>query len=76
MTQPGTANHRDAEQRMRELIENEGLPQPDEVRYEFEPNEVLFLWNDPNLAVVIDLDEDGLGEVSVEPAPRSEVRDA
>jgi hypothetical protein len=57
MAQTGTANHRDAEQRMRELIENAGLPEPDEVRYEFDPNEVVFMWRDPKLAVVVDLDE-------------------
>jgi hypothetical protein len=41
---------------MRELIERAGLPEPDEVSYEFEPDEVLLVWWRPKLAVVIELD--------------------
>jgi hypothetical protein len=54
-----TSMHEDAEQRMRELIQGAGLPDPDEVRYEFDPNEVVLTWHDPKLAVVIDLEDDG-----------------
>lgn len=57
------SRHLDAEQRMREIIRNAGLPKPDEVLYEFEPDEVVFKWNGPKLAVVIDLDDDGSGEI-------------
>jgi hypothetical protein len=43
---------------MREIVRNAGLPKPDEVRYEFEPDEVVFKWTGLKLAVVIDLDDD------------------
>ena len=61
-----TANHHDAEQRMRELIGSAGLPEPDEVRYEFDPNEVVFMWSDPKLAVIVGVDDEGIGEPSIE----------
>jgi hypothetical protein len=51
-----TTAHVDAEQRMRELIERAGLPEPDEVSYDFEPDEVPLVWWRPKLAVVIELD--------------------
>ena len=41
---------------MRELLEREGLPQPDEV--EHRETSILLLWHATKLAVVIDLDED------------------
>ncbi|MGH2590172.1 MAG: hypothetical protein ACRDGW_05180 [Actinomycetota bacterium] len=59
MAQAGTPNHRDAERRMREIVRNGDLPEPDEVRYEFDPDEVVLTWNEPKLAVVIDLGDDG-----------------
>jgi hypothetical protein len=59
VAESGTPTHQDAEQRMRELIQGAGLPDPDEVRYEFDPNEVVLTWHDPKLAVVIDLEDDG-----------------
>jgi hypothetical protein len=71
----GASRHLDAERRMREIIRNAGLPGPDEVHYEFEPDEVVFKWNEPRLAVVIDLDDNGPGEVEfslaegTQPAP-------
>jgi hypothetical protein len=52
-----TTAHVDAEERMRELIERAGLPEPDEVSHEFEPDEVLLVWREQKLAVVIELDE-------------------
>jgi hypothetical protein len=42
---------------MRELLESGGLPQPDRVRYEFEPDEVVLFWDEPKTAIVIELDE-------------------
>jgi hypothetical protein len=42
---------------MRELIDRAGLPDPDEVSYEFEPDEVVLVWWEQKLAVVIELDE-------------------
>jgi hypothetical protein len=50
--------HADAERRMRELIEKAALREPDEVSYEFDPNEVVLTWHDPKLKVVVDLDDD------------------
>lgn len=46
----------EAEQRMRELLESEGLPQPDEVEYGFLC--VRFLFHDSKTCVVIELDAD------------------
>ena len=63
MARGGTPNHRDAERRMREIVRNAELPEPDEVRYEFDPNEVVLMWNEPRLAVVIDLEDEGPGEI-------------
>ena len=48
---------------MREIVRNADLPEPDEVRYEFDPNEVVLMWNEPKLAVVINLEDDGTGEI-------------
>jgi hypothetical protein len=58
-----TPTHRDAERRMRELVREADLPEPDEVRYEFEPDEVVLLWREPKFAVVIELDEDEPGDI-------------
>jgi hypothetical protein len=46
---------------MREIIRNAGLPKPDEVLYEFEPDEVVFKWTEPKFAVVIDLEDEPAG---------------
>jgi hypothetical protein len=45
------------ETRFRELLAAEGLAQPDEV--ERRPDELVFLWHDQKLAVVVELDDDG-----------------
>ncbi|HEY0633493.1 MAG TPA: hypothetical protein VGC98_15660 [Thermoleophilaceae bacterium] len=50
-----TSEHEAAEQAMRELLEREGLPQPDEV--EHRETSILLLWHATKLAVVIDLEE-------------------
>jgi hypothetical protein len=49
-----------AERRMLALLEDSGLPLPDEVEYGTAC--VRFLWLDRRVAVVVDLDED-FGEV-------------
>ena len=49
------AQKKKAERRMRELLESNGLPQPDEVEYGFTC--IRLLWREPKLAVVIDIDE-------------------
>jgi hypothetical protein len=45
-----------AEHRMRELLESEGLPQPDAVEYGYWC--VRFYFHESNACVVIDLDPD------------------
>jgi hypothetical protein len=45
----------DAERRMRELLESEGLPQPDAIEYGHECIRLFF--NESKLVVIIDLDE-------------------
>jgi hypothetical protein len=46
----------ETEHRMRQLLLSEGMPQPDEVEYGHSC--VRFLFNDPKVCVVIDLDPD------------------
>ena len=48
-----TARHRNAEAQFRELLEHGGLAQPDEVA--IAPDELLFLWHEPKVAVVVEL---------------------
>jgi hypothetical protein len=50
-----TPRHRDAESRFRRLVEDAGLAPPDTVTYEAES--VTFFWNEPMVAVVVDLDD-------------------
>jgi hypothetical protein len=50
-----TDQHEAAERDMRELLQQNGLPQPDEVEYR--ERSILMLWHETKLAVVIDLDE-------------------
>jgi hypothetical protein len=42
-----------AERRVRELLSDRGLPEPDEVEYREES--ILLLWHEQQLAVVVDL---------------------
>ena len=46
--------HKLAETRFRELITSAGLDQPDGVDYE--PDSLVFRWNGPKVAVVVDLE--------------------
>jgi hypothetical protein len=45
-----------AEARLRELIEEGGMPQPDEVEYGFTC--IRFFWHEPKLCVIVDIDEE------------------
>jgi hypothetical protein len=64
-----TPRHREAEARFRELLEAGELPGPDEVGYE--PESVVFYWNEPKLAVVVDFEEPGSSSSSrADHAPR------
>jgi hypothetical protein len=53
---PPTSQHLAAEQAFRELLEENGLPPPEEVSYE--ESGVLFLWHETKLAVVIELGDE------------------
>ena len=44
-----------AEKRLRDLLDQNGLPQPDEVEYW--TASVVFVWHDTKTAVVVDLTE-------------------
>ena len=45
-----------AESRLRELLTDEGMPQPDEVEYGFTC--IRFFWHEPKLCVIVDIDEE------------------
>jgi len=47
--------HRAAESRLRRLLTDSELPQPDDVEYT--DGSVIFLWQEPKVAVFIDLDD-------------------
>jgi hypothetical protein len=51
-----TRKHRDAEARFRELLSNADLPEPDRVGYE--PESVVFYWDEPKVAVFVDFEQD------------------
>jgi hypothetical protein len=53
-----------AERRMRKLLEEGGMPQPDYVEYGF--NCIRLLFTEPKLVVVIDIDEPDYGEMAVD----------
>jgi hypothetical protein len=61
----GTTDHELAERDMRELLDRNGLPQPDEVEYR--ERSILMLWHGTKLAVAIDLDEPPPGEGAAMP---------
>jgi hypothetical protein len=69
---PPTSRAVDAERRLRELLAESGLPAPDEVRHDHDAGEVLFLFHEHKLAVVIDLEEAGAPR-SADIPPRSAV---
>ncbi len=50
-----TPRHIQAEVDFRQLIASNDLPEPDEVEYS--RGSVYFLWNEPKLAVAVDLDD-------------------
>jgi hypothetical protein len=51
-----TTRHEEVEAHFRALLEDEGMLAPDDVGYE--PGSVVFYWNEPKLAVVIDFEGD------------------
>jgi hypothetical protein len=50
-----TPRHQEVETHFRNLLADADLPPPDDVGYELES--VVFYWNQPKLAVVVDFDE-------------------
>ena len=44
----------DAEMKVRELVETEGLPEPDDIEYG--QTCVRVFWNEPKLVLVVDID--------------------
>ena len=55
-----SADHEAAERDIRELLENNGMPQPDDVEYR--ERSIVLLFTEPKVALVIDLDDhDGTG---------------
>jgi hypothetical protein len=51
---PATPTHQEVESRVRELLAQGDLPEPDSVEHRAES--VVFLWHGPKVAVVVDLD--------------------
>ena len=51
---PTDSRHQDAESRFRQLVDDAGLPAPDRVDYE--PECLVFYWDESKAAVVVDLD--------------------
>jgi len=49
-----TPKHTQVESRFRALLDDAGLPGPD--RSEYPPGSVVFCWDGPQLAVVVDFD--------------------
>jgi hypothetical protein len=45
----------EAERAARQLLDDEGLPQPDKIEYR--ESSIALLWNDRKVAMVIDVDE-------------------
>ena len=62
-----TARQHKAEASFRRLLEEGGLPQPDAV--EVEPDSLVFLWHEPELAVVVELEEPGAADSATGTAP-------
>jgi len=62
----------EAEQKIRELLDQEGMPEPDEVEYGHGCIRLFF--NKPKVALVIDIDKPGddYGHGSHEPDPATE----
>lgn len=58
-TLPEHSSHIEVELHFRGLLDDEGFAQPDEVRHEVDPDEVVFMWNEPKVAIVIEIGPDG-----------------
>ncbi len=56
---PDRPTPEETEKRFRELLAGQGMPQPDEVRHDLEVNELVFLWHERQVAIIVELSEDG-----------------
>ena len=56
---PLRPTHAEAEAHFRDLLKREGFAQPDEVRHWGDPDEVVFMWHEPKVAIVIELGPEG-----------------
>lgn len=63
-----TPTHHEAEARFRQLVEDAGAAPPDAVEYE--PDSIVFLWHERQVAVVVDLADvcDAAGGLDSRPA--------
>jgi hypothetical protein len=59
------------DRKVRDLLSEQGLPAPSGVEYGFQC--VRFFWHDSNVALVVDLEDDGDGEGSDGPHLRAAV---
>jgi hypothetical protein len=60
----------ETELRLRTLLEEEGMEPPDEVLHDTDPDELVFLWHEEKVAVVVELWNDELdGPGSLGPHP-------
>lgn len=60
----------ETELRFRRILEEEGMEPPDEVLHETDPDELVFLWHEEKVAVVVELwrdDHDDPGSIGRRP---------
>ena len=55
-TMQPSARHEQVELRFRELVDEAGIAAPDRVDYV--PGSVIFIWDEPRVAVYVDFDRD------------------
>lgn len=58
-TLPVRPTPQEVEDHFRNLLDEEGIPQPDEVEHDLAVGELLFLWHERKVAIVIELSGDG-----------------
>ncbi len=66
---PERPNPQQVEARFRNLVDEGGFAQPDDVEHDLEAGELIFFWHEPKVAVVIELSEDGPTDLRLESSP-------
>ena len=56
---PDSPSPEEVEAHFRNLLESADMIQPDEVRHDLAAGELVFLWEEPKVAIVIELGPDG-----------------